>query len=1097
LFISQYTQGHRKLSDLVVDQATSIKEEIFSENNKTRDVVSAQLRAQELAQLTTGQCERLLSSLTYDDMNARKSRITESHEKTFHWIFDDTTVRAWDSFPEWLKSGERVYWISGKAGSGKSTLMKFLIHDIRTKDALSGWAPNATIISFFIWTAGNPMQRSIQGLLCALLQQVLTMDQDLIWRLIAERPELLRKKSYSDWSVEEVESVLIQGISMLAQPLCIFLDGLDEIDRDEGCFNLVALVALINKLRSKTSAKLCISSRPEELLRDALSTYPSLRLQDLTKADISIFVADFLQKHFQFKDVDVDGEKLQRKVIDEILERADGVFLWVHLVLKSLLSGKAHVDSYEQLSKRIRRLPRELENLYKETWKRHGEDESLYLEEAARYFRLVLENRKSRNTRSFSLFQLFIATNDKIQRSILEGNVFPPVKKLISEAGVFRRRVESCCGGLLEFWSDKASPAEEAPEEVSWVLLSLGVENFSSQFVVPLSAYIDPALETTENTPEGSDLAKLWDIFYRVKVDFIHRTAADFLLETTWGSSIMRSDSATPADIQVRIYRSQLIDALLFMFPWHNNGRRDMDDFFYELQDIGDISNEMRQSLLILFADTFERLLDRSYVIEFVIKELRLQIRNGQFDHPYCKIMCDFVVAETLEGFQSCYTSEDIKATSRPIARNSRMITSKRMSSIRKACLQIFANYASNTPDLLRDVNWPPDVPKFPVLRRAVTPSEGLLGYIFADMLFMTWLSVDARWFVRYNTATIVGKFFRAAAALGLVEILHRCFERRKNAYDNIKNFKELLLFTVSYYPVWRPQRLEWRNDEAICWLLQIGANPNWKDQPEYYDPQHLTSFEVFLISVPQICLSLTKGSIGPRIATAIRAYIKAGANLDRVICISRSACASSTWQPPLSAGGVRHDKPEHGRLDITIECNTCQLVRFATSFMQHYLSRQYPEIVSHLEDLGNEIGKCHRKVLLVSKIDSANDQHPDIHWAVASPNDSDRIFGLFDSEGDSERWLNMGSTFEAELQSLLKSIIENGEQVVDADRWLELRGHPREYGYRTDLLGYMRDNATPFYGIMFPDLAYDKGIGDDAIDFEDRDKCRTMKDSD
>jgi hypothetical protein len=68
---------------------------------------------------------------------------------------------------------------------------------------------------------------------------------------------------------------------------------------------------------------------------------------------------------------------------------------------------------------------------------------------------------------------------------------------------------------------------------------------------------------------------------------------------------------------------------------------------------------------------------------------------------------------------------------------------------------------------------------------------------------------------------------------------------------------------------------------------------------------------------------------------------------------------------------------------------------------------------------------------------------------------------------------------------------------VVDVDRWLELRGHPREYGYKTDLLRYMRDNATPFYGIMFPDLAYDKGIGDDAIDFEDRDKCCTMKDSD
>jgi NACHT domain len=184
--------------------------------------------------------------------------------------------------------------------------MKFLVEDQRTKDALNKWAKNCSINSFFLWNAGTPMQRSLQGLLCLLLYQLLMNDSSVGKHLLATQPELLSKTNYEDWSDTELEGVFIQGISISAQPLCIFLDGLDEIDREEGPFHLTDL---IERLRSKSTAKLCISSRPEIPLQDAFSKYPKLRVQDLTKADIGSFVADSLQKDFHFWNDTPDGKE--------------------------------------------------------------------------------------------------------------------------------------------------------------------------------------------------------------------------------------------------------------------------------------------------------------------------------------------------------------------------------------------------------------------------------------------------------------------------------------------------------------------------------------------------------------------------------------------------------------------------------------------------------------------------------------------------------------------------------------------------------------------------------------------------------------------
>jgi hypothetical protein len=51
-------------------------------------------------------------------------------------------------------------------------------------------------------------------------------------------------------------------------------------------------------------------------------------------------------------------------LIDEIINVADGVFLWVQLATKSLIDGMSNHDTILDLRKRLKQVPTELVGLY-------------------------------------------------------------------------------------------------------------------------------------------------------------------------------------------------------------------------------------------------------------------------------------------------------------------------------------------------------------------------------------------------------------------------------------------------------------------------------------------------------------------------------------------------------------------------------------------------------------------------------------------------------------------------------------------------------------------------------------------------------------
>ena len=133
-------------------------------------------------------------------MSHRELEIADAHKNTFSWLLRDMPSpdsdeggsvhpsRPWNSFIEWLRKGTGIYWVSGKAGSGKSTLVRYMIQNPQTLLQLSLWSSqNKPILStFYFWNSGTPLQRSQEGLLRSLLHRVLYVRQDLIPRVFPD-----------------------------------------------------------------------------------------------------------------------------------------------------------------------------------------------------------------------------------------------------------------------------------------------------------------------------------------------------------------------------------------------------------------------------------------------------------------------------------------------------------------------------------------------------------------------------------------------------------------------------------------------------------------------------------------------------------------------------------------------------------------------------------------------------------------------------------------------------------------------------------------------------------------------------------------------
>ncbi|TRX88265.1 hypothetical protein FHL15_010832 [Xylaria flabelliformis] len=321
----------------------------------------------------------ILPSLFLEDLRYREGAIPEAYESTFKWLFESPRSDVhgqplWSDFQTWLRSSNSdVYWITGKPGSGKSTVMKFVIGHSMLQELLAQWSgPKPFLLArFYFWNAGTPIQRTQEGLLRTLLYQCLRQRPLLIQKVCPRRWVLFKvfgsevKTAAPPWTLDELLESFSAFDLFVGQQfnLALFIDGLDEFDGDHR--NLIEFVRLFH---SRTGRKVCVSSRPWNVFQDAFMASPSLRLENLTGDDIRLYVQCNLNPSPAFQEYKDALPEQSKGLVETIITKAQGVFLWVSVVVLHIREGLSEGDRWEELYDMVNLLPDDLSQLYQRIW---------------------------------------------------------------------------------------------------------------------------------------------------------------------------------------------------------------------------------------------------------------------------------------------------------------------------------------------------------------------------------------------------------------------------------------------------------------------------------------------------------------------------------------------------------------------------------------------------------------------------------------------------------------------------------------------------------------------------------------------------------
>ncbi|CZR63072.1 uncharacterized protein PAC_12969 [Phialocephala subalpina] len=301
--------------------------------------------------------KKLLESLRYPDMTSRYEDVLQAHPKTFEWIFADPSQKAipWSDFPHWLQDEGGIYWISGKAGSGKSTLMKHIYDDPGTKVHLQQWGR---------YQEGIPRDKKLYSRSSDLDQQFASADP---------------------WSIQQLQDGFRRLVcqDQVSTKFCFLVDGLDEFEGDT--LDLCAFFQEASRLNPE-NAKFCLSSRPWVQFQSNFEGCATLRLQDLTCDDIKLYVKEKFGQNAAFRKLELQDPDLVSTLTDEIVDKAEGVFLWVRVVVGQLLIGVSNRDSISQLWKCLRSFPGDLHPLYTTML---SQIDPIYLEWASKAFQIM------------------------------------------------------------------------------------------------------------------------------------------------------------------------------------------------------------------------------------------------------------------------------------------------------------------------------------------------------------------------------------------------------------------------------------------------------------------------------------------------------------------------------------------------------------------------------------------------------------------------------------------------------------------------------------------------------------------------------------
>ncbi|KAK8112911.1 hypothetical protein PG984_013437 [Apiospora sp. TS-2023a] len=316
------------------DVITKVEDSIRPLRDKVDDVLAKMMESDAKVKH-----QLIIRSLEFVTMDQRLDDIHDPSKDTFNWIFDDPNRLKEEktleiTLTDWLQHGSGIFHIAEMGSVGQQA---------------------ASICQFFFWRITSVKEKkSLKGLIRGLLHNVLSQVPGLssilfpmLWQQKLSASDGRISFRITDREAATAFETLMESDEIydkLRIRLCFFIDGLDEFEED------IALQRetyrdLAMKLRkwaynpSHSHIKMCVASRPMTEFTSVFETSQRITLEKHTKADIKKFIHDELEVNELFQELrrtSRDNALNCDSILLEVIDRADGIFLWVALVTQLL-----------------------------------------------------------------------------------------------------------------------------------------------------------------------------------------------------------------------------------------------------------------------------------------------------------------------------------------------------------------------------------------------------------------------------------------------------------------------------------------------------------------------------------------------------------------------------------------------------------------------------------------------------------------------------------------------------------------------------------------------------------------------------------------
>ncbi|KAK3331734.1 hypothetical protein B0T19DRAFT_413885 [Cercophora scortea] len=302
--------------------------------------------------LNDDQKRRLMDFLKFDQMDSRQMSVKAAHLKTCKWLLKRPEYLDW---VDKSKSGQHhgFLWMKGKAGAGKSTLMKFALKLARSR------MKDKVIISFFFNARGDDLERSTLGMYRSLLLQLLERLPRLQKVFEALGFASWNSMGGYNWSIESLKDLFEQSILLLEEsPIVCFIDALDECDEIQ-IRDMVTFLQHLGELAVSKGIQfqVLLSSRHYPYITIAKGLELVLEGQEGHTQDIINYVDSELR---------IGRTKLAEQIRGELQEKASGVFMWVVLVVDILNKEHDEGRTARRLHQKLKEIPGDLHELFRD-----------------------------------------------------------------------------------------------------------------------------------------------------------------------------------------------------------------------------------------------------------------------------------------------------------------------------------------------------------------------------------------------------------------------------------------------------------------------------------------------------------------------------------------------------------------------------------------------------------------------------------------------------------------------------------------------------------------------------------------------------------